>query len=169
MVPKKTTEARTPAVLKVVRAVSSSRAFAKVAPHFVPALDRAVHRVSGGKAMLSGSMLPSLVLTTTGAKSGMPRPTPLACLHESGGSFIVAGSNFGRPNHPAWSGNLISNPDAEVSFRGHRFPVTGQLLEGEERAAAWEAVLEFWPPYAAYQARVERQIRLFRLTPKNGG
>ncbi|GAA3058409.1 hypothetical protein GCM10020000_46450 [Streptomyces olivoverticillatus] len=38
-----------------------------------------------------------------------------------------------------------------------------QLLRGVEREAVWVAVLEFWPPYARYQARVERQIRLFRL------
>lgn len=39
-----------------------------------------------------------------------------------------------------------------------------ELLTGDRRAAAWRVALEFWPPYAIYQARVEREIRLFRLT-----
>lgn len=38
-----------------------------------------------------------------------------------------------------------------------------RLLTGEERAAAWRALLDFWPPYAAYQERVEREIRIFRI------
>lgn len=38
-----------------------------------------------------------------------------------------------------------------------------RLLEGAEREEVWRVALTFWPPYAAYQARVERQIRLFRL------
>lgn len=37
------------------------------------------------------------------------------------------------------------------------------LLEGAERDAVWQTALKFWPPYAAYQARIEREIRLFRL------
>ncbi|GAB2880624.1 nitroreductase family deazaflavin-dependent oxidoreductase [Streptomyces deserti] len=144
--------------------VSSTRGFARVAPYAVPALDRAIHRSTGGKVLLSARLLPGVVLTSTGARSGLPRRTPLACLPEEGGrGWIVVGSNFGRPGHPAWSHNLLAHPDAEISWRGQDIPVTARLLEGEERAAAWQAVLEFWPPYAAYQARVEREIRLFRL------
>jgi len=51
----------------------------------------------------------------------------------------------------------------EVSWKGADIPVHAQLLEGEERAAAWKTALAFWPPYATYQARVEREIRLFRI------
>lgn len=144
--------------------VSSTRTFAKVAPHFIPAMDRAVHRLTRGKVMLSAQMLPGLVLTVRGAKSGLPRVTPLACMPEPGGTWLLIGSNFGREGHPAWTGNLLKHPEAEVSWRGETIPVRAELLGGEERAAAWEAALGFWPPYATYQARVEREIRLFRLT-----
>lgn len=41
--------------------------------------------------------------------------------------------------------------------------MTARLLEAGEREEAWAAALKFWPPYAAYQRRVEREIRLFRL------
>ncbi|MFJ6791674.1 nitroreductase family deazaflavin-dependent oxidoreductase [Streptomyces angustmyceticus] len=146
-----------------VQKVSATRAFARIAPHIVPALDRAVHRLTRGKVLLSARMLPGVVLTATGARSGLPRRTPLACVPEGGGGWLLVGSNFGRPGHPAWTGNLLKNPEAEVSWRGRDIPVRARLLTGEERALAWRAALEFWPPYAAYQARVAREIRLFRL------
>ncbi|MGW6532613.1 nitroreductase family deazaflavin-dependent oxidoreductase [Streptomyces venezuelae] len=153
-----------PPGLRLVQKVSSTRAFAKVAPHFIPAMDRAVHRLTRGKVLPSARMLPGVILTARGAKSGLARRTPLACMPEEGGqSWVLVGSNFGRPGHPAWTANLLANPDAEVSWRGVDVPVRARLLAGEERAEVWEAALRFWPPYAAYQSRVEREIRLFRL------
>jgi deazaflavin-dependent oxidoreductase (nitroreductase family) len=152
---------------RVVQKVSSTRGFARVAPHVIPALDRAVHRLTRGKVLLSAQLLPGVVLTSTGARSGLPRRTPLACMPEDGGrSWILVGSNFGRPGHPSWSHNLVAHPDAEISWKGRDVPVTARLLAGQERAAAWQALLVFWPPYAAYQARVEREIRVFRLVPR---
>ncbi|MFE8947491.1 nitroreductase family deazaflavin-dependent oxidoreductase [Streptomyces sp. NPDC007856] len=151
--------------VRMVQRVSSTRWFAKVAPHVIPALDRAVHRLTGGRYLLSTQMLPGLILTSTGARSGQLRRTPLACMpQDDGKSWLLVGSNFGRPGHPAWSHNLLAHPEASISWRGQDIPVTARLLAGEERAEAWQALLAFWPPYATYQARVTRQIRLFRLT-----
>ncbi|MEV5874270.1 nitroreductase family deazaflavin-dependent oxidoreductase [Streptomyces sp. NPDC052101] len=155
--------------VRLVQRVSSTRAFAKVAPHVVPALDRTVHRLTGGRVLLSAQMLPGVILTTTGARSGLPRRTPLACMPEDDGrSWLLVGSNFGRTGHPAWTHNLLTHPDASISRRGRDIPVTARLLEGEERAEAWTALLVFWPPYATYQARVDREIRVFRLTRAGG-
>ncbi|UXY28217.1 nitroreductase family deazaflavin-dependent oxidoreductase [Streptomyces sp. HUAS TT20] len=150
--------------VRLVQKVSSTRGFAKVAPHVIPVLDRAVHRVTRGKVLLSAQLLPGVVLTSTGARSGLPRRTPLACMPEEGGrGWILVGSNFGRTDHPAWTHNLLAHPDATVSWKGEDIPVTARLLGGEERAAVWKALLVFWPPYATYQARVEREIRIFRI------
>ncbi|MFD8304380.1 nitroreductase/quinone reductase family protein [Streptomyces sp. NPDC059690] len=150
---------------RVVQRISSTRGFAKVAPHVVPALDRAVHRLTRGKVLLSAQMLPGVILTSTGARSGLTRRTPLACMpQEDGRSWLLVGSNFGRTDHPAWTHNLLAHPDAEVSWRGADIPVRARLLQGEERTAAWKELLAFWPPYATYQARVEREIRIFRIT-----
>ncbi|MFJ7043784.1 deazaflavin-dependent nitroreductase [Streptomyces sp. JV178] len=148
-----------------VQKVSSAPAFARVAPHVIPALDRAVHRVTRGKVLLSAQLLPGIVLTATGARSGVPRRTPLACMpEEDGRSWLLIGSNFGRTDHPAWTANLLAHPDAVISWKGEDIPVTARLLQGEERAAAWKELLRFWPPYATYQARVEREIRVFRIS-----
>ena len=149
----------------VIQKVSSSMAFARVAPHVLPRLDRAVHRLTGGRVMISAYMLPSVFLTTTGRKSGEPRVSPLACLPEPGGSFLVIGSNFGQTSHPAWTGNLLADARARVEHKGRTVAATARLLEGEERAEAWAALLRMWPPYATYQARVDRQLRIFRLEP----
>ncbi len=152
---------------RAVQRISSTRGFAKVAPHVIPALDRAVHRLTRGKVILSAQMLPGVILTSVGARSGLTRRTPLACMPEEGGrSWILIGSNFGRDGHPAWTANLLAHPDVEISWKGADIAVTAQLLEGEERAAVWKAALAFWPPYATYQARIEREIRLFRIVRK---
>ncbi|MHA5050794.1 nitroreductase family deazaflavin-dependent oxidoreductase [Streptomyces sp. SD15] len=157
--------------VRLVQKVSSTRTFARIAPHLIPALDRVVHRLTRGKVLLSAQMLPGVVLTARGARSGLVRRTPLACMPEGPGesgdaavaSWILIGSNFGRADHPAWTANLLAHPDAEVSWKGEDIAVTAHLLEGEERDAAWKAVLAFWPPYATYQARIDREIRLFRI------
>jgi deazaflavin-dependent oxidoreductase (nitroreductase family) len=154
------------ALENAMQKVSATPTFARIAPSIVPRLDKAVHRLSGGKFMLSQWMLPSLFLTTTGRRSGEPRTTPLACLPQ-GETFLVVGSNFGRTSHPAWTGNLLADADAVVEHRGRTVPVRARLLSGDERADAWAALLRMWPPYASYQARVERQIRVFRLEPRS--
>lgn len=60
---------------KIVQKVTGTAAFAKVAPRVVTPLDKLVHRLTGGRRMLSkGGPVPTLMLTTTGARSGDPRP-----------------------------------------------------------------------------------------------
>lgn len=152
--------------VRLVQRVSATRTFARLAPHLVPALDRAVHRLTRGRVLPSARMLPGVVLTARGARSGLVRRTPLACLPEGAdaASWLLVGSNFGRADHPAWTANLLAHPDAEVSWKGEDIPVTARLLAGRERDDAWRTALAFWPPYAAYQARIDREIRLFRIT-----
>jgi deazaflavin-dependent oxidoreductase (nitroreductase family) len=145
--------------------ISGAAWFSKVGPKIVPPLDRAVHKLTKGKVMLGQSLVPSLYLTTIGAKSGQERLSPLLCMPEGDG-WIVVGSNFGQEKHPAWTGNLIKNPQAKVEFRKRTYEVTGHLLEGEDRAKTWAELNRVWPIYDKYQARVEREIRVFRLTPK---
>ncbi|MFD3550403.1 nitroreductase family deazaflavin-dependent oxidoreductase [Streptomyces sp. NPDC058655] len=150
--------------VRLMQKVSSTLLFAKIAPHVIPAVDKAVHKLTRGKVIPSARMLPGVILTAKGAVTGEPRTTPLACMPEDGGAaWLLIGSNFGRPGHPAWTGNLLKHPDADVSWKGQDIAVRARLLEGEERAEAWRAALGFWPPYATYQARIEREIRLFRL------
>ncbi len=133
-----------------------------VRPLITP-LDRAVFHLSRGRWKLSAAMVPSLVLYTIGAKSGLRREIPLMCFPRPDGSFFIAGSNFGLENHPAWSGNLIANPDAEVHYRGALIPVRAELLDPAERDATWPLLEEQWPHYRDYEKTAHRDIRVFRL------
>jgi deazaflavin-dependent oxidoreductase (nitroreductase family) len=155
------------AIAPVAQRISGTAWFAKVAPTFVPRLDRALHRVSGGRLLLGQYLVPSIVLTTTGHRSGLPRQVPLACMPEPDGSFVVVGSNFGREKHPAWTANLLRDPKAEVGYRGRTIPVTARLLEGAERTEVWPRLLQVWPVYDKYVERSGRELRVFRLSPSS--
>lgn len=149
--------------------ISGAVWFAKAGPKVVPPIDRALHRLTRGRFLLGQLLVPSLVLTTTGAVSGRSRRTPLACLPETGTGkpgWYVVGSNFGRENHPAWTGNLLKHPKAEVSFQGRTVPVTARLLDDDEREDIWPRLTAVWPVYDRYVERTTRQLRVFRLTPR---
>jgi deazaflavin-dependent oxidoreductase (nitroreductase family) len=75
----------------------------------------------------------------------------------------VVGSNFGRPQHPAWSWNLLENPRAEVSFGSEDFPVEAHLLSADEKAAVWPVLIDEWPLFDLYVERSGRDLRVFRL------
>jgi deazaflavin-dependent oxidoreductase (nitroreductase family) len=150
---------------RAVVKMSGSKTFRAVGPKIVPHLDRTLHRLTGGRVIMSGGMLPSLVLTTTGAKTGQKRTTPLATKPE-GKSWYVVGSNFGREKHPAWTANLAANPDAEISFRAKTVPVHAHQLTAEEKAELWPQLVKFWPNYDVYTERSGRDLRVFRLDPR---
>ena len=149
----------------VARRLAGAPWFARIGPKVVPPLDRALHRVSGGRLLLPQLVLPSMVLTTTGSRTGLPRQTPLICMPEDDGSFVIVGSNFGREGHPAWTGNLLRQPKAEVSYRGRDIPVTAELLEGSDRDEVWPRLIRIWSVYDTYVERAGRKLRVFRLTP----
>jgi deazaflavin-dependent oxidoreductase (nitroreductase family) len=147
---------------KMVVRASGTKTFMHVGPKIVPHLDRALHKLSGGRLILSRGMLPSLVLTTTGARTGQRRTTPLASKPQNG-SWYVVGSNFGRDDHPAWTANLLAHPDAEISFDARDIPVRAHLLTAEEKAEFWPQLVKFWPNYELYVERSGRDLRVFRL------
>ncbi len=148
-----------------VQKMAASPTFAKVGPKVMPSLDRLVHRATGGRVLISRLMLPALILTTTGRRSGEPRQSPLATVPHDG-AFYVVGSNFGRPHHPAWSWNLLEHPDAEISYDGEHIPVRAELLDPEEKAAVWPELIATWPLFDLYVQRSGRDLRVFRLTPR---
>ncbi|HEY7224350.1 MAG TPA: nitroreductase family deazaflavin-dependent oxidoreductase [Micromonosporaceae bacterium] len=132
----------------------------------VPA-DRLVARLSRGRLVTFGlKQLPSLLLTTTGRRSGEPRTVPLLYLPD-GETFVVIGSNFGQQAHPAWSSNLLANPEATVMVHGTATAVRAHLAEGAERDHLLTALKTVWPAYSSYETWAgERTLRIFRLTPR---
>ncbi len=154
----------------LLRRLGSRRWFA-AAGRLVTPLDRRLHRWSRGRWSVVGrDQLPSLLITTTGRRSGLPRTQPLLYVTD-GDDLVVVGSNWGRPHHPAWSANLLAQPRARVALGGHEFDVHATLATGAERDRLWPLLLRIWPGYAAYAKRADnREIRVFRLTrPADGG
>lgn len=128
-------------------------------------LDRKVLlRTDGRRTLLGPIGAPTLLLETTGRKSGERRLSPLLFARD-GRSAIVVGSNFGQEHHPAWTANLLAEPSAVVVVGGRRIPVRATLLDGEEAEAAYRKMIEVTSVYQVYRGRTDRRIRVFRLTP----
>jgi deazaflavin-dependent oxidoreductase (nitroreductase family) len=129
---------------------------------FVP-FDRLVAKVTRGRVVTVG-LLPGLMLTTVGRKSGLARTQPLAYFPDGDG-IVLIGSNWGGDNHPAWSANLIANPDATAVIKGATVRVHAELATGAERDRLFAIAVRHWPGYEAYVRRAApRRIRVFRLT-----
>jgi deazaflavin-dependent oxidoreductase (nitroreductase family) len=150
---------------RAMQKMATSSWFRTVGPKVVPPMDRTLHKLTGGRVILSRALVPSMVLTTTGRKTGQPRPSPLACVPDPAGGWWVVGSNFGQEAHPAWTGNLIAEPRAQVSYEGTTYEATAHLLTDDEKAEVWPTLVAAWPAYDQYVKSSGRNIRVFKLTP----
>ncbi|HEU0181434.1 MAG TPA: nitroreductase family deazaflavin-dependent oxidoreductase [Agromyces mariniharenae] len=161
-----------PTVLQVVRSViapiTRTRLFRAIGPLLLPPAERLVSALTGGRVQLSGLLVPSLVLHTTGAKSGEPRDTYLMYTPDGRGRAIVAGTTFAQERHPGWTYNLIAHPDASITVRGRRLHVRAARIPDDERDAAWARIEAQWPGYRGYERDSGRVVRLFRLQPVAG-
>ncbi len=128
-------------------------------------VDKKLHRLFKGKVSLVAlAGLPSLRLTTIGRRSGLPRGTNLLYFpHE--GDFVLVGSNWGRPNDPAWTYNLRAKPEAVVALAGREIPVLAKELRGDEYDAMWKQLLAFWPGYSMEEKAACRVLPIFALKP----
>ena len=102
-------------------------------------------------------LLPTLLLTTTGRRSGQPIIMPLI-YGEAGGKYVIVASKGGAPAHPGWYLNLVAHPTVEVQVGADRFRATARTTTGEERARLWQTMAAIFPPYNAYQATTQREI-----------
>src|SRR6201998_4392342 len=105
-----------------------------------------------------------LLLTTTGAKSGEPRVSPLAFFRVDG-KLLILGSFAGSDVHPAWVHNLRANPSARVEIGNESSDVTARELPTAERDELFPKITAVAPGFAEYQARTTRIIPVFELQP----
>jgi len=109
--------------------------------------------------------VPSLLLTTAGRKSGEKYVFPLF-YGDDGNSYIIVASKGGAPEHPGWYKNLLANPEVEVQVGTKKFKAKARTATGAERERLWEKAVKFWPPYADYAKKTERQIPVVLLDPR---
>ena len=143
---------------RIAATPAGSRLFRTLVP-----LDRRILTASKGRYTVLGPFgFQILNLTTVGRKSGQRRVSPLIYTR-SGNRLYLFGSNFGQATHPAWTSNLLANPDAWVTMGGREIPVRATLLDGDERDRAVGLFMNYLKAYPAYRSRTDREIRVFAL------
>lgn len=150
----------------VARRVGRDPRVVRLADVIVPA-DRLLRRGSRGRVSIIRLVgLDEVVLHLTGRRSGEARDTQLLAARGEGGVRLIAGSNWGKPQLPAWVHNLrASGATIEATCGGRRGPATWRELSGPERDAAWERLVTVWPAFPAYAARAGRPVPVFAIEP----
>lgn len=154
------------AVRRVIAPLTRTRLFRRIGPIAMPVAESFMRRLTGGRVVLSNLLVPSLVLHSTGARSGERRSVELMYTPDGRGRAIVAGTSFAREKHPGWTYNLLAHPDAEIGVRGKRYRVIASHIDDPEaREAAWARIERQWPGYRSYERESGRTVRLFLLRP----
>jgi proline iminopeptidase len=78
---------------------------------------------------------------------------------------VIVASKGGAPDHPSWYKNLVANPEVEIQVGTQKLKAKARTVTGEERATLWQEAVKFWPPYADYAKKTEREIPVVMLDP----
>jgi deazaflavin-dependent oxidoreductase (nitroreductase family) len=106
-----------------------------------------------------------LLLTTTGARSGESRTTPMM-FHRDGDRLLVIASNIGAPNHPDWYHNLVAHPDVTVEVGDETYPALATPTTGADRDRVWSEIKAAYPFFSDHEQKTSREIPVVALTPK---
>lgn len=121
---------------------------------------------SGGTEGHESNGVYTLVLATTGRKTGVPRRNMLI-YGTSGDDFVVVASKGGADENPAWFFNLQADPSVGVQVGSRRFNARARVATPAEREALWPQMVDIFPLYAEYAQKTERVIPVVLLTPQN--
>src|SRR5260370_4717426 len=108
--------------------------------------------------------VPSLLLTTTGRKSGEKYIFPLF-YGKTGDGYIIVASKGGAPEHPGWYKNILANPEVEGQAGTKQMKARGRTASGAERAKLGQEAIKFWPPSADYQKKTKAEVPVVVLVP----
>ena len=120
-------------------------------------------RANGGKVSGAWEHTPLLLLTTTGARSGERRITPMGYIPD-GDCLIVTASNGGAPTRPDWYHNLVAHPEVTVEVGTETFDAIAVVTEDSERDRLWTKAVEWDPFLAEHQAKTTRQFPVIALS-----
>lgn len=152
---------------RVIQRITAMRPVAAFLRPILSSVDRRVLGWTAGKYSLTYLLagLPVVQLTTTGAKTGLPRTTYLApiCDQEQ---LALIGTSLGSNRHPAWYYNLRAHPQATVTYRGVSARYQAHLADPSEWEHFWQLAVTCYPGFRAYRQRItSRPIPIFVLTP----
>ena len=126
---------------------------------------KTVYRLSGG--VIGHRLSPSLrclLLTTTGAKSGLARVSPLV-YGRDGSNIVLIASQGGTDKNPTWLHNLRANPQVHIQVGRHHQTMTAREANPEERPRLWQLMTRIYGGYDGYQQKTSRQIPIVVLEP----
>ena len=130
-----------------------------------PRVDPTLIRLTRGRVSSVGPWPRWVVLTHTGAKSGIQRTTPLIYFTD-GDRVILIASNYGSTRHPAWYHNVKANPTVTLYAGGFEGRFVGEEVTGAERDRLWSIAKQWLPGYDKYESSAgDRQIPLLAFTP----
>ena len=124
-----------------------------------------IYRESGGREghlfdasfAGGGKAIPTLLLTTTGRRSGARHTMPLI-YGEVDGVYVIIGSKGGAPTQPAWYHNLRAEPQVELQVGPEVFAAYARVAQGTERTTLWQHMATLYPPFLEYQSKTTRAI-----------
>ena len=149
--------------------IPSTRLGASFFAHTLYHVDRPLLRLTKGRVSLPALLLglPTVMLTTTGAKSGRQLTTPLLGI-PAGEKLVLIASYYGSPRHPAWYYNVRANPRVHLVMPGKEGWYTAEEASGAERERLWQQAVSVYSGFAAYRRLAGgRTIPVIVLTPSN--
>jgi deazaflavin-dependent oxidoreductase (nitroreductase family) len=123
------------------------------------------YRETDGEVGYMWNGVPTLLLTTTGRKTGRARTTPLIFARD-GDDYLVVASMGGAPQHPYWYENLTADAGATIQVRSEHLGVRARTAGEDEKPRVWGIVAAQWPNYDVYQSRTTRVIPVVVLSPQ---
>ena len=145
----------------------SAEEFAKMRKFIKPfsKLNVVVYKLTRGLLMGKFQGRPVMLVTMTGAKSGLQRTIPLMYVPYKDG-VIVVGSQGGAAKSPVWVKSIQQNPDVVVQYGGKKMELRARQVDDAEKAEVWPTCVENYAPYQDYQDRTDRIIPVFVCEPR---
>jgi deazaflavin-dependent oxidoreductase (nitroreductase family) len=128
----------------------------------ITAVHLRLYRWTNGIIGANTAGMPTLLLTTTGRKTGLARTVPLPYFPHAEGVLVVA-SFAGGPKNPAWYENLVAKPEVFVQIRGRRYRALATTAGPDVRPGLWAGVVAASANYEGYARTAQREIPLVVL------
>ena len=136
--------------------------------YFLIRLFNSIHillfRTTNGMLLGSLAGLPSLLLTTTGRRTGKPRTSALIYL-EWENKYLIVASFGGNPKPPAWLLYIKENENVTVHIPGMKLNAKAKVVDYEIRNVVWPKLLKFYPSFGKYEELAGRTIPVVILDP----
>jgi deazaflavin-dependent oxidoreductase (nitroreductase family) len=149
---------------RLLQRLGHTRWLAAAFPRVVAPVDKAVLKATRGRLSITGPpVVPTLLLTTVGRRSGQARTTPLMYVRD-GDRLVVSSEDWGQQRPTAWPANLRANPQAAVQIRARTARYRARPASEAEAERYWPELRRLWPAVETYRERSGKR-RMFVLEP----